>query len=1153
MQSAARVRIITARAPGLMPSLLQETRRSPRPVLLVPGTFTLACEQELIRSCPEGGFIGMAVYSPSSFIREIRELTGTGGSTPLSSEGQIMMVSQILHHCAEELQYYRDGVGQPSLARKLADQINELSDAHLNPELLEQFTPSSRRTRAKLHDLIAVWKEYEKRLEEGYADTVTSWQAALQALPKCDLVTDADLLIYGFGYISLDLIDLIVAALPLAASITIGLICDDRSPDKQIFRAATDSLATLRFYMQQMNIAFTEETFDQLPPMDPGISYVENTIYAMGAFRQGSMHRVSRNSYMIIREDAAKAREDALNDLSSVPVPDMRAVSAYYARNSYVECLHTCQTLIEWHEQGCAWNEMGVALCETDTLPALLPLVLDASGIPYNAHGALPILRSEYAQYFLSLLRILRRRYRMVDMIRLMKTGLTSLSPVQVMDLENYARSHGIDRRRWTLPFRAPEKNPEKVQALETLRRQLMDPLTALRQDLQNANGREAAARLFQFVMDQGVYEKLLAREEIYAASGDELAIDRNRQVWSAVNDLLDQFAQFFQDEHLTLDDLCSMLESALASKHIRSLPQKSNAVTIAPPGMFFSSGVRCMVVMGLQENELSFPAGILSQIEKGQLEDVIRSMNTQYFEEMQGTSLTLQEMRSRPYARLGMSLTDQAARQKQQIYQAVSMAREKLMLSCSSARPNGAVLTPSTAFVRLARIIQEVNPANVSGGLMRDGLHPFAPAFALERLATMLRSSDSDAFLTGTDDRSLLWQSAMSSLYRSPAWNQRLTGVLHGLHVSVRTSGITPEQASALMLTDGMSVSRVQRHMQCPYMGFMESGLHLQPNGLFTFESNDRGTFYHAVIARFFSEAMRIPAWPALPLQDQTRLLNRVLREETREWSNTVLGADMLHRYQGAQIVRSVRTSIESMMRAFRQDLHFLPIGFEIGFGASGDFNGLHFPPVQIELSDGKKVAFSGILDRVDTVSLPDGRNFSLVIDNKSSSRDLMQNSISAGLQLQLPVYMTALKQGLPEFQVAGGLYQPVKDVLVASEDRAVILDRIDKEMQASGMILDDKGVQAAAMPVKLSTRATSSDTITVVTPDEMQEINQGALDVIRNAVEDIRSGNTSPAPVKDGQKSPCEYCPYTMACPFDTRMKGGTVKTVDHRRKPA
>ncbi|MCR4883957.1 MAG: PD-(D/E)XK nuclease family protein [Clostridiales bacterium] len=1153
MELTAKVRIVTTRAPGLLPSLLKETEQARLPVLLVPGLYTLACEQELIRSRPEKGFIGMNIYSPSSFIREVRELTGTGGKVPLSSEGQVMLVSQILHRHVAELNYYGDAVGQPSLSKKIADQINELSDSHLDSDMLLQFNPSSRRTKAKLQDLVTVWSEYESRLSEGYVDVVRAWQAALQSLSACDLLKDADLLIYGFGYISFDLIDLIETALPMASSIVVGLVCDDRGPDKHIFHAATDSLATLRFYLNRLAIPFREEVFHDLPSMDPGISYVENTIYAMGSFREGSIHKVRENQYVIVREDPEKAKEDAINDLSASPLPDMSNVSVYYARNSYIECLHTCQTLIEWHEHGVAWSEMAVALCEKDTLPSLLPLALEASGIPFNAYGAEPILRSEYAQYFLSLLRILRLRYRLNDVIRLIKTGLTSVDPLDVMDLENYARSHGIDRRRWVKPFPVPKKDPEKVAALEMLRQQLIEPLQALRHDLQNTTGKEAAERLFRYVTEQGVYEKLLEREKSYAASGNELAIDRNRQVWTSINDLLDQFALFFANDRLSLDDLCSMLESSLSAKHIRSLPQKSNAVFVGPPEIFFSSGIRRMCVMGLQENELSSPSGLLSGVEKKQLEDMVRDLNRQYFDEMKDSPLTLQDLRTRPYARLGLSIVDQAARLKQQIYQAVSMAREKLMLSCSSAKPNGTVLTPSTAFVRLARIIKEVNPANISGGLMQDGLHPFSPAFALERLAVMLRNraSDQDTILAGSDDRALLWQNALASLYHRPEWNQRVQAVLRGLHVSVKTSGITPEQASVLSLTNGMSVSRVQRHMQCPYMGFMESGLRLQPTGLFTYENNERGTFYHAVIAGFFNDAMKLPEWPQISLKDQTRLLNRVLHEETREWKNSVLGSDIVHQFQGAQIVRSVRNSIESMMRAFQKSSHFLPVGFEVGFGASGDFHGLHFPPVQVELSDGMKIAFSGILDRVDTVTLPDGRKYSLVVDNKSSSRDLMQNSIHAGLQLQLPVYMTALQQGLPGFQVAGGLYQPVKDVLIASEDEAVILNKMEKEMQASGMILDDALVQAAAMPVKIPARVSSSDAITVVSPDEMKNINQGALDVIRHAVEDIRKGNTSPAPVRDGQKSPCEFCSYCMACPFDSRMKGGTVQVVDHRKR--
>ena len=52
-----------------------------------------------------------------------------------------------------------------------------------------------------------------------------------------------------------------------------------------------------------------------------------------------------------------------------------------------------------------------------------------------------------------------------------------------------------------------------------------------------------------------------------------------------------------------------------------------------------------------------------------------------------------------RPFSKIGQSLLDLAARQKQDVYQAVSLAREQLMISCSSAKPSGGVLTPSTAF----------------------------------------------------------------------------------------------------------------------------------------------------------------------------------------------------------------------------------------------------------------------------------------------------------------------------------------------------------------------------------------------------------------------------------------------------------------------
>jgi ATP-dependent helicase/nuclease subunit B len=189
--------------------------------------------------------------------------------------------------------------------------------------------------------------------------------------------------------------------------------------------------------------------------------------------------------------------------------------------------------------------------------------------------------------------------------LRLIKTGFTDMTPEETMDMENYARENGIHRSRWLKPFHIPEKDGEreKAERLEELRQKVTAPIAELKKKLSRkaCTGKEAAALLFEYVTDAGIYERLQEQEEVLATQEDDLGIDRNRQVWTAVNELLDTVATFIGDEPLPLHDLCAMLEASLASRKIKSLPQLSGAVMVAPPQMFFSSGVRCMIVMGLQ------------------------------------------------------------------------------------------------------------------------------------------------------------------------------------------------------------------------------------------------------------------------------------------------------------------------------------------------------------------------------------------------------------------------------------------------------------------------------------------------------------------------------------------------------------------------
>ena len=1142
------LRIVMTRAPGLMASLMKEIEQAANPMILVPASATLAVEAEIVKRRPEKGFFGMYVLSPNSFVEEVRELTGSSGFLPMTHEGQTMAISRILHHRSHQLKYYRDSVAQPSLSQKITQQLDDLASARLTPEILKDFTPPSRRYRAKLDDLAMVWEDYNDLLAEGYLDEVTQWQSTMLELPDCELLVGATLLIYGFDSMSADLISLIESA--NAEQIVIGMVCDATGPDRDIFRAADDSLRSFTAYLEKQHIAYKREVFHGGPQMDPGIAYVEKSIYAFGSFPSA---KTEKRSYgvQVIRDEPSQVKQEALEELQKTEIPDLSHINVYYAKNSYVECLHACQKLIEWHQLGIAWSDMAVAVCEPDTLTALLPLVMDSSGIPYNTRHAQPMLRSPYAQYVVSVLRILRRYYRQSDMIRLLKTGLTGIDPALVMDMENYARSHGIDRKRWILPFRKPrdDAKAEAVRKLEEVRLQLVGPIQSLRRNLTRADctGRHAAELLYTFIVDQGVYAKLLEQENLLLQEGNNLAVDVNRQVWNAVNEMLDQLAMFVGEERIPLEDLCTMLEASLAGKTIKSVPQKAEAVTVSTPGALFSSGYKAVIVMGMQETEVEDKGTILSEYERTLLESYVQEQNQAYYETWRKTpEASRPPLEKRPFNQIAMSTLDRTARAKQDIYQGVSLARDYLVLSASAARPNGSVLTQSTAFRRISQILRMQHPENVSGGLMEDELHPFAPPFALERLGVKLRNDDS--FLKGKTDRDILWQNALSSLYQHPQWKARTEGVLKGLHVSVKTSGIPPELAAILSKTGDMSISRIQTYNMCAYMDFARSQLRLQPDTVYAFEANDAGSFYHRVLQRFFALAPKLPGWPQIDEASQTHLLNRILHDETRSWQDTILTADVLHRYQAAEIVRNVRTTVESLMRSFQKEPHFRPLALEVGFGTAGDQRGMHFPPLIINLKNGEQVGFSGIIDRVDVLELADGRKYAMVVDNKSSVKDLHLNSVDAGLQIQLPLYVLAAQQGLPDYVSAGGLYQPVKDVLVDSEDRTKIIEKVDNELQLRGMILDEDFIKEAAKPVYTSNRSLKSDVISSVTDESMKAITDRALEVVTDTVEKIRSGITSPAPVKDGNSSPCSFCDHRAACPFDTHMPGGKILEVSH-----
>ena len=76
-------------------------------------------------------------------------------------------------------------------------------------------------------------------------------------------------------------------------------------------------------------------------------------------------------------------------------------------------------------------------------------------------------------------------------------------------------------------------------------------------------------------------------------------------------------------------------------------------------------------------------------------------------------------------------------------------------------------------------------------------------------------------------------------------------------------------------------------------------------------------------------------------------------------------------------------------------------------------------------------------------------------------------------------------------------------------------------------------------------------SDVISVLTPEGMADVILQGEESAKRILARMLSGKTTPCPVQDGMRSPCEFCSVPDGCPMDSRLEGGRVRKLDHAKK--
>ena len=1076
----SRVKIIGDRSGRVWPMVLRAAETSMkagrRLILYVPEQYTLQAERDLITGLKLPGLLEIQVISPRKLRQQVKERAGSGVKSLLNEMGRAMALHRVMTDKAEELVYYRDMTDLPGAVRRVGEALDELRESELTPEDLENYATGAATgaERAKLSDMKTIWQGYEELISGQFEDEKTAWADTVSRLEQSGMWDGADLAVYGFDTIRPDLRELIARICRRMNSVAVFLVMDAESaPDGRIFTSQRESVNRL---VQKL-----EET-----------GFIAEEIFPKNR-REGCTEQLAwldRNLFA--------------SDPEIWPGETGDTVRLYAGSTPWKEAEQVAATLRRWHREGIPWTGMAVAMPSEAPSAEVLRSSLKINGIPFVWQQKERAADHPVCRMLLSALSCLSEGYRTENVISIARSGFCILTEAEGLQLENYARAHGIEGRRWQKPFTAGADAGEA----ESLRRRLTEPLEKLRKDLKEArNAEESAEALTAFMETEQVWIRLEEEEELLLDRQMYREAVINRQAGKALTELFEQLRTLLGPRRAVIRDLKHMLQSALSCADLASLPEQESGIVVGKVGHLLAGEIRALILTQAQDGMLTAP-------ESGWLTDSERKK----LEEASGKTI-------------GISRETGCLIRKYDFYRTLTLPLEKLMITWSLRTEDGGALQPDGLTGQLRELFPGLRE---EGGMQEKGrqTEPATPRAALDGLGPWLSEMKNGEI----DDLPAEWKAALVQLLYDGRYGDTARRMLTALLPGDEAQKLERGTARRLFMTDMLSVSRLEQFAACPYRHFISYGLRPVSQDTFSFESSDAGTFFHEALDRYMKRAGTENGWPCFTTEQVDSVMNPILAELTEEWKDSPLRDDAVGEWTGEGYLRRVRRAAQVLTR-FAANSDFRTIATEQAFGEA---EGL--PPIVITLSDGSQAAIRGKIDRIDTYENGEGI-WLRVVDNKSRERKPDPARMATGEQLQLMIYLKAAADSMPRARLAGALYFPVVDQEVdtgTDEPERIESDRISTSRMKGLVTAREDVIHAMDRDIKpFSVDKVFKQDGTVLKAaswaleeETLRGLTEAAVTKAEELCERMRDGEIAAAPGTDSAGPVCRYCEYRAIC---------------------
>jgi ATP-dependent helicase/nuclease subunit B len=1117
------------------------------PLLFVaPKQSTYELERRLLSDPDLPGYTRLKILSPDHLAKSVFGQLGLPQPNLLEEEGRLMVLRNLISRRRDDLKLFRASARLTGFARQLSLCLRELQSSNQSPDSLRQLAERVRGVEGlagKLHDLALLLDEYNSWLESNeLQDSDCLASAATIALTSTATtgskpIQVRQIWVDGFVELAPRQLDLIFALLPFCRTATITF-CLDRIPAEKVSLLPTWSAC--RSYFEECRhradeLSGTGVHVDLLERRDdrgrfqsnPTLSHLERHWAQPRPFKMEPCDHQAQpkpDSQQVVKNrptapPSGRGEGEPImpqGNLSSPqgPAPPIRLAQC---RDPEAEVVLAAREILRHVCAGGRFRETGVLVRDMDSRYEMIRRVFTRYEIPFFLDRRESVSHHPLAELTRNALRTVAMQWQHEDWFAALKTGLVPAEDKDIDLLENEALARGWKGADWRKSV-VMQDDPELTAWLAAMHRQITPPFLRLElamADLRNRpSGEQLAQALRNLWSELGVEPRL---EEWSAASGPSPITGAPQSihatVWDQMNAVLENLELAFRGQTLTLRDWIPILDAGLSNLSVGVIPPALDQVLVGAVDRSRNPDLKLAILLGW--NESVFPAPpqpgvMLTDADRLELE--------------------------RQAVPLSGSFRRHMGRERFYAYLACTRASHRLVITHAAATTDGVLLNPSPFLSTLLQLFPSLEVERVSCDVdWHNAEHPheLIPILLQARSSSGLHDLDTAAF---------------------PALAQVLDS-LAAFKAENQWEKLAPEKVLRLYgSTLHTSVSRLEQFAACPFKFFVHSGMKAEERKLYELDAREQGTFQHDVLMYFHRQLVEEhKRWRDIEPEEARRRIATIAAGVAAEYREGLLLASEQSRFTTRVLTEALQDFIETAVGWMRDQYQFDPVAVELPFGERDGS-----PPWIIPIADGRKLALRGRIDRVDLCrETKDGPALCVVVDYKSSARQLDRVLLAHGLQLQLLAYLSVLRHwpdpslalGVEKLAPVGVFYVNLRGKYEKENNRREAL--LDPERSRklayrhSGRFdvsarrwLDSR--KDAKNGDQFNYRLKNDGDIRKDSPEALQRAEFNALlngveENVRRIGREIYSGVASVDPFRKDKDTACDFCEYSGICRID------------------